>query len=74
MLEGDEWRSVDVYRRYELVAGTSLPGPVILEEEGSTVWVASGMSVDIDTQGNLLITTNTEREPGDTRRLAEEVV
>jgi N-methylhydantoinase A len=74
VLEGDEWRPVDVYRRYDLAAGTSLPGPVILEEEGSTVWVASGMTVEIDTQGNLLIATSTEREPVGASRLAEEVV
>jgi N-methylhydantoinase A len=74
VLEGDQWRPVDVYRRYDLGAGTSLPGPVILEEEGSTVWVASGMSVEIDTQGNLLIATSTEREPVGASSLAEEVV
>jgi N-methylhydantoinase A len=74
VLEGEEWRPVDVYRRYDLRAGTSLPGPVILEEEGSTVWVASGMSVDVDPQGNLLIVTSTEREPVASGGLAEEVV
>jgi N-methylhydantoinase A len=73
VLEGDEWREVEVYHRYDLAAGTSLAGPVILEEEGSTVWVASGMSVDVDTQGNLLIATSTKREPAEADRLAEEV-
>lgn len=74
VLEGDEWRPVEVYRRYDLAAGTSLVGPVILEEEGSTVWVASGMRVDVDTQGNLLIATSTDDEPVAAGRLAEEVV
>jgi N-methylhydantoinase A len=74
VLEGDEWRSVDVYRRYDLAAGASLPGPAILEEEGSTVWVASGMRVDVDSQGNLLIATSTEDGPVAAGRLAEEVV
>ncbi len=74
VLEGDEWRTVDVYRRYDLPAGTSLLGPVILEEEGSTVWVASGMRVDVDPQGNMLIATTTEREPVGAGRVAEEEV
>ena len=44
VLEGDEWRAVDVYRRYDLPRRDVAAGPVILEEEGSTIWVASGMS------------------------------
>ncbi len=73
VLEGDRWGAVDVYRRYDLGSGTSLRGPVILEEEGSTIWVASDMSADIDARGNLLITTNAERGTAETRPLAEEV-
>jgi N-methylhydantoinase A len=73
VLEGDRWRPVDVYRRYDLAAGTSLRGPVILEEEGSTVWVASDMAAEIDAQGNLLITTNAERARAGARPLVEEV-
>ncbi len=73
VLEGDDWRPVGVFRRYDLAAGTSFQGPVILEEEGSTLWVASDMSAEIDRQGNLLITTDTEREPVGARRLAKEV-
>jgi N-methylhydantoinase A len=74
VLEGEQWRPVEVYRRYDLAAGTSLSGPVILEEEGSTAWVASGMRVDLDAQGNLLIATSTDDEPVAAGRLAEEVV
>lgn len=73
VLEGEEWRPVDVYHRYDLQAGTALRGPVILEEEGSTAWVASGMGTEIDPQGNLLITTDTAQEPVGAGRLAEEV-
>ena len=74
VLEGDQWRPVEVHRRYDLAAGTSLAGPVILEEEGSTVWVASGMTVEVDPQGNLLIATSVDGEPVGAGRLAEEVV
>ncbi|MBX5442399.1 MAG: hydantoinase/oxoprolinase family protein [Solirubrobacteraceae bacterium] len=48
---------VDVYERAHLKAGTTLDGPVILEEPGSTVWVAPGMGLEVDRLGNLIIHT-----------------
>jgi len=58
VLEEDGYVTVDVYDRYTLPRGTHLEGPAILEEPGSTVWVAGGMSCDIDEFGNLIIHTN----------------
>lgn len=55
---GDVWK-VDVHDRYDLLAGTALEGPVILEEPGSTTWVAPGMSCEVDPHGNLIIHTLT---------------
>lgn len=57
VLEEDGYVSVDVYDRYALPLGTTLEGPVILEEPGSTIWVASGMSCVVDPHSNLLINT-----------------
>jgi N-methylhydantoinase A len=50
-----------VYRRYALPAGTSIEGPCILEEAGSTTLVEPGMSVTVLPDGQLLIETGEER-------------
>jgi N-methylhydantoinase A len=68
VLEVDGTRSVPVYERYSLGAGVMLDGPVILEEAGSTIWIASGMTGEVDDYGNVIIQTGpseyaTEREP-----------
>jgi N-methylhydantoinase A len=62
---GEEW-TVEVYDRYTLPAGTTLEGPVILEESGATVWVAPNMSCSVDERGNLIINTDVRRA-GDRR-------
>jgi len=54
---------VPVYARYDLAPGAALVGPVILEEDGSTVWIAAGMRCEVDRHGNLLIHTDVEGEP-----------
>jgi N-methylhydantoinase A len=46
-----------IYRRYALAAGTTLAGPCIMEEPGSTTLVEPGMSVDVLPDGQLLIET-----------------
>jgi N-methylhydantoinase A len=58
VLEAGEWRAVPIYDRYTLAAGTVLEGPAVLEEPGSTIWVASGMAAEIDRFGNAVVTTN----------------
>jgi N-methylhydantoinase A len=57
VFDGGETWTVDVYDRYDLPAGTALEGPVILEEAGSTIWVAPGMRCEVDPHGNLIIHT-----------------
>ncbi|UGS38314.1 hydantoinase/oxoprolinase family protein [Capillimicrobium parvum] len=58
VLEEDGTVSVDVYDRYTLAPGTRLEGPVILEEPGSTIWIAAGMACDVDEFENLIIHTD----------------
>jgi N-methylhydantoinase A len=53
---GERW-DVPVYDRYTLPAGTLLVGPVILEEAGSTTWVAPRMSCEVDAHANLIVHT-----------------
>jgi N-methylhydantoinase A len=55
VLEGDGVKSVPVYERYGLASGAVLDGPAILEEAGSTIWIASGMTAEIDPYGNVVI-------------------
>lgn len=50
-----------IYRRYDLPAGTSLPGPCLIEEEGSTTLVEPGMTALVLSDGQLLIDTGMER-------------
>jgi N-methylhydantoinase A/oxoprolinase/acetone carboxylase beta subunit len=54
-LEDGQWSPVAVYSRYALPAGTLIQGPAIIEEPGSTIWVASGMSGEVDPYGNVVI-------------------
>jgi N-methylhydantoinase A len=70
--QGRRW-DVDVYSRYDLPAGTTLEGPVILEESGATIWVAPNMSCQVDERGNLIINTDVGRadEPASTLTLQE---
>ena len=42
--------------------GFELAGPAIVEEPGSTIWIASGMSGRIDGYGNVVIATNVAPE------------
>jgi N-methylhydantoinase A len=46
-----------VWRRYALASGSSIDGPCILEEPGSTTLVEPGMAVTLLPDGQLLITT-----------------
>ena len=70
VLEVDGRTTVSVYDRYSLAVGTTLEGPVILEEAGSTIWLASGMRGEIDDYGNVVIQT----EPDGHEVLAETVL
>ncbi|MEZ5100108.1 MAG: hydantoinase/oxoprolinase family protein [Thermoleophilia bacterium] len=60
VLEEGAWRPVPVYDRYALAAGTRIEGPAIVEEPGSTIWVATGMAAEIDSFGNIVIATRAD--------------
>ena len=48
------WLDVKVWRRNSLVSGESYAGPIVIEEEYTTVLVANGWRVTVDASGNLL--------------------
>jgi N-methylhydantoinase A len=48
-------RSVAVYRRAELKAGTQLRAPCIVTEYSSTTLIPPGVSAELDSYGNLII-------------------
>ena len=73
VLEDGSWQSVPIYSRYELPVGWQAAGPVIVEEPGSTIWVATGMNAEVDTHGNFMITTNVAEEHRELELLKEEV-
>ena len=47
-------------------------GPAIIEEPGSTIWVASGMAGEVDRYGNFVITTDVTGELAGEAELVEE--
>jgi N-methylhydantoinase A len=49
--------STAIYRRYALSPGTTLDGPCVLEEPGSTTLVEPGMRATVLTDGQVLIAT-----------------
>jgi N-methylhydantoinase A len=69
VLEAGERREAAVHDRYALPAGARIDGPAILEEPGSTVWIASGMAVEVDPSGNLIIDTGAGSSPDGLRAL-----
>jgi N-methylhydantoinase A len=54
---GHGWVLTTVLRRYTLAPGTTIDGPCVLEEPGSTTLVEPGMMVTVLPDGQLLITT-----------------
>ncbi len=53
---GNGYVETPVYWREDLVPGTTLSGPAILEEFGSTVPVHPGFDVRVDAFRNLIVT------------------
>jgi N-methylhydantoinase A len=72
VLELGQFRRVETYSRYDLPAGTALQGPVVVEEPGSTIWVASGMSAEVDAYGNFVIATDVAGKQAREVELVEE--
>ena len=54
--EAKEYIETTVYDRSRLTSGASFPGPAIIEEEGSTLIVGPGASVEVSVTGNLIVT------------------
>ncbi|KAB7896949.1 hydantoinase/oxoprolinase family protein [Rouxiella sp. S1S-2] len=54
-------REVRVVRREQLLAGQCFAGPAIVAQDDCTTCVPTGMQVDVDTFGNLIITPTTQR-------------
>ena len=57
--EANGFVATPVHRRYALLPGTHLAGPVIIEENKSTTVVPPGDHLNVDQQGNLVITIST---------------
>ena len=55
------WRDTPVYRRDQLVPGTALAGPAIVEQLDSTTVVEPGDEVRVDRLGNLEISVASAR-------------
>ncbi len=49
------WRDVPLYARGRLQAGSTLPGPAVVEQMDSTTLVLSGQTLQVDTIGTLII-------------------
>ncbi|QZY30084.1 hydantoinase/oxoprolinase family protein [Nocardioides coralli] len=59
----DGYVDTPVVWRPDLAAGTTLTGPVIIEEYGSTVPVHPGFAVRVDDYRNLIVTREERNEP-----------
>lgn len=57
-------REVAVVRRDRLLAGQSLNGPAIIAQDDCTTCVPTGMRVEVDTFGNLIITPFEDTQHG----------
>jgi N-methylhydantoinase A len=71
-LEEGRWVRVDVFSRYSIPAGWRLDGPIIIEEPGSTIWVGSGMSAEVDRFGNIAMVTDIREGPAELSELVQE--
>lgn len=57
-LESGQFVEADVISRYDLESGTSLTGPMIIEERESTVIIGGGGRATVDSWGNLEVTVD----------------
>ncbi|MET4700116.1 N-methylhydantoinase A [Constrictibacter sp. MBR-5] len=49
------WREVAVYAGADLRAGHRLPGPLIVEEETTTLMIGAGDTIEVDAAGNYVV-------------------
>jgi N-methylhydantoinase A len=52
---GEGWGDCPIYSRSNLGAGSTLVGPAVIEEYGSTVVIPAGWSLKVDAFGNLIL-------------------
>jgi N-methylhydantoinase A/oxoprolinase/acetone carboxylase beta subunit len=56
-VRGHGFLDAAVAHRSSLEPGEAIPGPAVIEEEGSTTFVEPGMTVELTEQGALVIHT-----------------
>ena len=54
------WHEATIYERLELPVGATIPGPALLEQPDSTIFIDPGLQGEVDAHGNLVITHNPE--------------
>ena len=54
------WVATAIYDRLPLSTGVIVPGPAILEQPDSTIFIEPGLKGTVDRYGNLIITKNNE--------------
>ena len=57
---GDQWVDSPIYARDQLVVGSALSGPAVIEEFGSTIVVFSGWHARVDDDLNLIMTAEVD--------------
>lgn len=55
VFHGGRWWSVARHARLGLPVGARVPGPAILEQSDTTIWLEPGFCASVDDHGNLLI-------------------
>ena len=53
---GDAWHETAIYDRLPLSIGVTVPGPAILEQPDTTIFIEPDLKGDVDRFGNLIIT------------------
>ncbi len=52
----DAWREIQVWRRADVIATTKVIGPAIIEEDYTTIFIATGWTSKLAAQGHLMAT------------------
>ena len=55
-----EWFEASVYERLDLASGSRIPGPALLEQADTTIYIDPGLTGRVDEYGNLIIERVTE--------------
>ena len=50
-----KWQQAEVYRRLDLPRGTVVPGPALLEQPDTTIYVDPDLKGTVDRFGNFMI-------------------